>query len=131
MRTYLLHLVEERRASWSLYVQTLCALRFVFQVTLGREEALRGIRCPKQPKRLPVVLSHDEVAQFFRAAYRLKSRTMLMTIYACGLRVSELVGLRIADIDSRRMLIRVEQGKGRKDRYVMLSQFKPCWGIAA
>jgi site-specific recombinase XerD len=121
VREYLLHLVNERHASWSLYVQTLCALRFVFQVTMGREDSLRGIPCPKEPKRLPVVLSRDEVAQFFQVAYRLKSRTMLMTIYSAGLRVSELVGLRPSDIDSRRMLIRVEQGKGRKDRYVMLS----------
>lgn len=121
VREYLLDLVKRQRASWSKYNITLCALRFFYQVTLGRAGLLQGIPCPKEQKRLPVVLSRAEVAQFLKAANRLKSRVLLTTAYATGLRVSELVALRVEDIDSRRMVIRVRQGKGRKDRYVMLS----------
>lgn len=120
VRQYLLELVK-RGVSWSKYNITLCALRFLYHVTLGREGLLQGIPCPKEQKRLPVVLSREEVAQFLNAACHLKTRAILTTAYATGLRVSELVGLRVEDIDSRRMVIRVRQGKGRKDRYVMLS----------
>ncbi len=83
--------------------------------------ALDRIVCQKEEKKLPVVLSRDEVCRLLAAARRLKSRAILMTLYAAGLRVSELVGLKVSDIDSQRMAIRVRQGKGRKDRYVMLS----------
>jgi site-specific recombinase XerD len=121
VREFLLHLVNEQRVSWSLYNIVLCALRFFYQITLGRQALLDGIPCPKEEKTLPVVLSRDEVGQFLAAAPRLKSKTMLTTAYAAGLRVSELVALRVEDIDSRRMLLRVRQAKGRKDRYVMLS----------
>jgi len=121
VRQYLLHLVNVQKASLSWYNISLCALRFLYHVTLGRKALLEGIPCPKGEKKLPVVLSRDEVAQFLRSANRLKARTMLTTAYAAGLRVSELVALRVEDIDSRRMVIRVRQGKGRKDRYVMLS----------
>ena len=75
----------------------------------------------REPSKLPVVLSADEVVRFLEAIPSLKSRTALTTVYAAGLRVSEVVLLKIADIDSQRMVIRVEQGKGGKDRYVMLS----------
>jgi integrase/recombinase XerD len=121
VRAYLLFLIQEKHASWSYYNQTLCALRFLYRVTLGREWVLQGIVFPKQPKTLPVVLSPDEVTQFFGAIPGLKHRALLMTAYAAGLRVSEVLGLRVDDIDSRRMVIRVRQAKGRKDRYVMLS----------
>jgi integrase/recombinase XerD len=121
VRSYLVHLVQQRRVSWSHYNQTVAALRFLYRVTLGREEALPRIACPRQPKRLPVVLSPEEVLRFFRAVPGLKHRALLMTAYAAGLRISEVVALRVEDIDSRRMVIRVRQGKGRKDRYVMLS----------
>src|SRR5512135_1525669 len=90
-------------------------------VTLGRDEALHRIACPKQPKKLPVVLSPEEVVRFFQAVPGLKHRALLMTAYAAGLRISEVVALRVEDVDSRRMVLRVRQGKGRKDRYVMLS----------
>lgn len=76
---------------------------------------------PRKGQKLPVVLSLDEVAQFFEGIVGLKHRAILMTAYAAGLRISEVVGLRVADIDSRRMTIRICQGKGRKDREVMLS----------
>lgn len=121
VRSYLVHLVQEEHVSWSYYNQTVAALRFLYRVTLGREEPLPRIACPKQPKKLPVVLSPEEVVRFFQAVPGLKHRALLMTAYAAGLRISEVVALRVEDIDSRRMVIRVRQGKGRKDRYVMLS----------
>jgi integrase/recombinase XerD len=121
VRAYLLHLIEQRRPSWSYYNQNLHALRFLFNVTLGRDWVLEHIACPKQPKRLPVVLSPNELTRFFAAIAGLKYRAVLMTAYAAGLRVSEVAALRVEDIDSHRMVIRVQQGKGRKDRYVMLS----------
>ncbi|MGD2111355.1 MAG: tyrosine-type recombinase/integrase [Phycisphaerae bacterium] len=121
IRTYLLHIVNERRASWSFYNQTLCALRFVYHTTLGRPHLLDGIPCPKKTKRLPVILSPEEVRRFFSVIRNPKHRALFMTAYAAGLRVSELVNLRVEDIDSARMLIRVRQGKGFKDRYVKLA----------
>lgn len=121
VRTYLLYLIQERHVSWSYFNQALAALRFLYRVTLGRDWAPGMIRYPKTEKKLPVVLSPAEVAQFFQAIPGLKHRATLMTAYAAGLRVSEVVALRVEDIDSRRMVIRVRQGKGRKDRYVMLA----------
>jgi integrase/recombinase XerD len=120
VRIYLLHLVQ-KKVSWSVYNQTLAALRFLYEVTLGRKDVLERIPFPKQPKRLPVVLSLDEVARFFAAIIGIKHRAILMTAYAAGLRLSEVTGLRVEDIDSKRMVIRVRQAKGRRDRYVMLS----------
>jgi integrase/recombinase XerD len=121
VRSYLLHLVQEKHVSWSVFNQTVAALRFLYEVTLDREGVMVRIRCPKQPKRLPIVLSLDEMARFFAAVIGIKHRAILMTAYAAGLRHSEVVALRVEDIDSHRMVIRVRQGKGRKDRYVMLS----------
>jgi integrase/recombinase XerD len=121
VRSYLLHLIQEKKVSWSVYNQTLAALRFLYQVTLGRRNVLERIPFPKQPKRLPVVLSPDEVARFFAAVGDIKHRAILLTAYAAGLRLSEVIGLRVEDIDSKRMVIRVRQAKGRRDRYVMLS----------
>jgi integrase/recombinase XerD len=121
VRTFLLYLVQERRVSFSHYKQTRSALRFVYRVTLGRGDVPDGIPPAKQPRTLPVVLSPDEVARFFAAIRNVKHRAILMTAYAAGLRVSEVTQLRVADLDSSRMVIRVRQGKGRKDRCVMLS----------
>jgi site-specific recombinase XerD len=120
VREYLLHLVQSK-VSWSLYNQVRCALLFFYRVTLGKDWPKEEIVCAKSPKRLPVILSREEVRQLFAAKHRLKTRALLMTLYGAGLRVSELVQLKIRDIDSQRMVIRVEQGKGQKDRYVMLS----------
>jgi len=122
VRSYLVYFVQGRQVSWSLYNQTLCALRFYYHITLGQNYLLEGIPFPKGEKKLPVVLSADEVTRFFEAISNLKHRTMFMTAYASGLRVSELVALRVEDIDSGRMMIRVRQGKGRKDRYVKLAE---------
>lgn len=121
VRTYLVHLIEKRQASPSLYNQVRCALRFFYEVTLGRKWVLDRIVCQKPAKELPVVLSRDEVVRFFAAIRYLRHRALFMTLYAAGLRVSEVVALRVRDIDSQRMVIRVCQGKGKKDRYVMLS----------
>ncbi len=118
IRTYLLSLVR-RDASCNQFNVCRSALRFFFRVTLKRE--FPDIVCAKRPKKLPVVLSPSEVAQLLTTPKKLKHRAILSTLYAAGLRVSELVGLRVADIDSKRMVIRVRQGKGNKDRYVMLS----------
>ena len=121
LRSYLLYLLQERRVSMSHYNQARCALRFFYRVTLAREDFAAIIAPAKQPRTLPVVLSPDEVGRFLAAITNIKHRALLMTAYAGGLRVSEVTKLRIEDIDSQRMVIRVRQGKGRKDRYVMLS----------
>jgi site-specific recombinase XerD len=121
VRSYLLHLVHDKHVSWSSFNQTVAGLRFLYEVTLGREGVMVHIACPKQPKKLPVVLSLDEVAHLFAAIVGLKHRAILMTAYAAGLRISEVVALRVDDIDSQRMVLRVRQAKGRRDRYVMLS----------
>jgi integrase/recombinase XerD len=107
--------------SWSGLNQVVCALRFFYGVTLGRGELPEHIPHAKEPRKLPVVLSTDEVVRFLQSVRGLQNRVALTTAYAAGLRVSEVARLKIADIDSRRMVIRVEEGKGGKDRYVMLS----------
>jgi len=119
---YLRHLIEERRLAWSSCHQRACALRFFYEVTLGRERKSFHIPLPKTPQKLPEILSPHEVSQLLAGVENLKHRVMLMTTYAGGLRVSEVTRLRVSDIDSKRMLIRVEQGKGSKDRYTLLSQ---------
>ena len=135
VRSYLLHLVQEKKVSWSRYNQTVAALRFLYEVILDRQGVLVRIVCPKQPQRLPVVLRLEEVARFFGAIIGVKHRAILMTAYAAGLRISEVVALRVGDIDSKRMVLRVFQGKGRKDRNVMLSPrlltlLREYWKIA-
>src|SRR5208282_2879533 len=100
---------------------TVTALRFFFTVTLGRSKVTERMPFVREPRKLPVVLSPEEVARFLEAAPGLKYRAALSVAYGAGLRAAEVVSLKVADIDSARMVIRVEQGKGRKDRYVMLS----------
>lgn len=121
VRAFLLHLIQQRKVSWSYYNQHLQALRFLYNTTLGRDWVLKHLACPKRPKRLPVVLSPDELTRFFAAIGGLKHRALLMTAYAAGLRVSEVSRLRVADIDSQRMVLRIRQAKGQKDRFVGLS----------
>ena len=121
IREYLIFLVRRKKVSWSTFNQTVCALRFFYQTTLARDWMVDYIPFPKQEKKLPVVLSSQEIAAFFQAIKNLKHRTLVMTLYATGLRISEALQLVATDIDSRRMLLRVGQGKGRKDRYVPLS----------
>jgi site-specific recombinase XerD len=120
-KKYFHHLIESEHVSWSFFNQAVCALRFLYQVTLERPEMIPHLPFPRQEKRLPTVLSEEEVTRFFQAVSHPRDRVALMALYAAGLRVSEVVGLKPDDIDSDRMLIHVRQGKGRKDRMVMLS----------
>ena len=120
VRTYQVHLVAGG-ISWPALNQTVCALRFFYGVTLKQSDVPERIPYARQPRKLPVVLSADEVVRFLEAVPSLKSRTALTTAYATGLRASEVASLKVADIDSGRKVIRVEHGKGGKDRYVMLS----------
>jgi integrase/recombinase XerD len=120
VRRYQLFLIETG-ASPPTINHAVTALRFLFQVTLHRPEVMQPIPFVPEPRKLPVVLSPDEVARLLEAAPTLKSKAALSVAYGAGLRASEVVTLKVSDIDSTRMVIRVEQGKGRKDRYVMLS----------
>jgi integrase/recombinase XerD len=121
LKRYQLHLIENGASNYHVNgIST--ALRFFYKVTLDRPEVLKGLKTLPLPDRLPVVLSQDEVLRFLNHAANIKHRAALSVAYGCGLRVSEIVNLKISDIDNQRMRIRVEQGKGRKDRYVMLSE---------
>jgi integrase/recombinase XerD len=119
-RAFQLHLLE-RRVSWSSFNQAVCALRFLYRITLGRSEQLPLIPYGKRPKTLPSVLSPDEVLRLLHAAAPGRDRVLLQVAYGCGLRLSELLHLQVGDIDSGRMVIHVRQGKGGKDRLVPLS----------
>ena len=119
VRAFQVHLVANG-ISWPALNQTVCAL-FFYGVTLGHGEIPERIPYAREPRKLPVVLSADEVVCFLEAVPSLKTRAALTTAYAAGLRASEAVGLTVGDVDSGRMVILVEHGKGGKDRYVMLS----------
>ena len=120
VRAFQVHLVSTG-ISWPGLNQIVCALRFFYGVTLGHSEIPERIPYAREPRKLPVVLSADEVVRFLEAVPSLKTRAALTTAYAAGLRASETVGLKVGDVDSGRMVIRVDAGKGAKDRYVMLS----------
>ena len=120
VRAFQVFLVSQN-ISWPALNQTVCALRFFYGVTLNRPEIPERIAYAREPRKLPVILSADEVVRFLEAVPSLKTRTALTTAYAAGLRASEAVSLKVADIDSSRMLIQVRHGKGAKDRTVMLS----------
>ena len=100
VRSYLLHLVQERQASGNVQKQARLALQFLYRVTLGREWVVEKVACPKAPKTLPVVLSRDEMARFLDALRNPKHRALLMTAYAGGLRLSEVARLRVDDVDN-------------------------------
>ena len=120
VRSYQLHLIDQK-ASWSRFNQTVCALRFFFGVTLGRTDDVPLIPYGKRPRTLPSVLAPEEVVRLFEATPAGPTRLRLQVAYACGLRIGELVRLRVTDIDSARMVVLVRQAKGRKDRLVPLS----------
>ena len=120
LRRYQLHLVEIGTSRIMLN-HTITALRFFFQVTLDRPEAMAKMSTVREPRKLPVVLSREEVARLIDAAGKPKYQAVLSVAYGAGLRASEVVALKLGDIDSTRMTLRIEQGKGRKDRYAMLS----------
>lgn len=121
VRKYLLKLVNEKK-SVSLLKQVVCAIRFFFRQTLGRDFPTHLIPFPRSETRLPAILSRDEVIALVNAATNLKHFTMLATTYGIGVRVSELTRLQVADIDSARLVIRVLQAKGHKDRELPLSK---------
>lgn len=121
VRAYQLYLTQTRMLSASSVSVATGALRFLYKVTLKRDWAVEDIPMPKRPSILPVILGREEVMHFLDSVDSLKHRTILTAAYAAGLRVTEATRLKVTDIDSVRMTLRVDQGKGRKDRYVMLS----------
>jgi site-specific recombinase XerD len=122
IRDYQVYLTNERELATSSILIAISALRFLYKVTLKRNWPFdEVIPAPKKPQRLPIVLSPEEVIQFLDCIASRKHRAILTTCYAAGLRISEAIALTLPAIDSKRMVLRVEQGKGKKDRYVMLS----------
>ena len=127
VRTYQVLLVCTKKLSWSAFNVAVCALRFLYQHTLHADWAFEKIPYAKKPRKRPVILSMDEVCAFLTAISNLKHRVAVMMAYATGLRTSEVLHLRIGDIDSKRMMIRVNQGKWRTDRDVFLSPTLLAW----
>ncbi len=120
LRRYQLHRVKQGITSTTLNA-TITGLKFFFEVTLDRPEAMKKMHHVHQPRRLPEILSFEEVSRLLRATDSLKYQAALGVAYGAGLRASEVVHLKVTDVDSERMVIRVEQGKGQRDRYAMLS----------
>lgn len=134
LRRYQLHLVDQGLSSISLNA-TITALRFFFAITLDRVEVMARMQPVREPRTLPVILSREEVARLLAAAANLKHQTALAVAYGAGLRASEVINLKVTDIDSQRMTLRIEQGKGRKDRYamlppVLLERLRAWWRVA-
>lgn len=121
VQAYLLHLIKERGLSWSTCNQAVSAFRFLYHTTLGRDRTNFCVPAAKRPRQLPEILSRQEVTRLIEGTRNLKHRTILMTAYGAGLRVGELCNLRVRDIDSELMSIRVNNSKGAKDRYSLLS----------
>jgi site-specific recombinase XerD len=122
IRAYQVYLTNEKKLSPSSVLIAVAALRFLYKVSLKKDWTFEDvIPAPKKPQKLPVVLSPEEVVEFLGCVGSTLHRAILTTCYAAGLRISEAIRLKPTDIDSKRMVIRVEQGKGQKDRYVMLS----------
>jgi site-specific recombinase XerD len=122
IRAYQLHLTNEKKLSTGSITVAISALRFLYRVTLKKDWPFDDfIPAPKAPKKLPIILSPEEVLQFLDCVRSRKHRAILTTCYAAGLRISEAVALKPPAIDSKRMVLRVEQGKGKKDRYTLLS----------
>jgi integrase/recombinase XerD len=134
LRRFQVHMRSEGASATTMNA-AVSALRFFFGVCLGRDDAEVGMTTVREPRKLPVVLSPEEVARLLDAAPGLKYRAALSLAYGAGLRASEVVSLKVSDIDSERQVIRVEQGKGRKDRYAMLSEplleLLRAWWLAA
>jgi site-specific recombinase XerD len=134
LRRFQLHLVDEGTSPTTLNT-TITGLKFFFDVTLDRAELMAKMRPVHVPRTLPVVLSRDEVARLIAATGNLKWQTALSVAYGAGLRASEVIGLKVGDVDSQRMVLRVELGKGQKDRYALLSpvlleRLRVWWRVA-
>jgi integrase/recombinase XerD len=134
LRLFQLHLTESRVRPPTVNF-TVTALRFLFTVTLDRTDAIKHLTLVAEPRKIPVVLSPEEVARFLEAAPGVKYKAAFSVAYGAGLRVSEVAALKVSDIDSKRMMLRVDQGKGRKDRHAMLSPvllelLRDWWRIA-
>jgi integrase/recombinase XerD len=132
VRTYQLHLLHQRHVSWDTFNQAVCALRFLYRTPLGRPDVVTMIPYGKRAKTLPTVLSPEEVAALIEALTDPVHRLCAQAAYACGLRVGEVVRLRVEDIDSARMMLNIRQAKGRKDRCVplpprLLEAFRLHW----
>lgn len=121
IQAYVVHLLRDRQLSWSTCNIVVSGLRFFYHTTLKHDRTTFSIPSPRQSGKLPIVLSRDEVQRLLTHAANQKYRTMLMAAYAAGLRLGEVLHLRVPDIDSAQMTIRVVQGKGGKDRYTLLS----------
>ena len=121
VQAYLVHMLREEQLAWSTCNIAVHAFRFLYHTTLGRPAPAFTIPGPKQPKKLPVILSSEEVRRVIEGTVTRKQRALLATTYAAGLRVSEVVRLKLGDIDAQRMSLRIEQGKGAKDRDTLLS----------
>jgi integrase/recombinase XerD len=134
LRLFQQHMTKTHVSPWTINA-TIVALRFFFKVTLERDDLVRRLTLVSEPRRVPIVLSPEEVARLLSAAPGVKYKAALGVAYGAGLRVSEVVALKVSDIDNKRMLLRVEQGKGQKDRFVMLSPqllelLRDWWQIA-
>lgn len=121
VRAYLLHLINEKKASPAVHAMNVAALKFLYAVALKRPEVVAAIPWPKRPRTLPLILSAAEVERFLAALRPLKYRVIAAVAYGAGMRISEACGLQVGDIQSARKLIHIREGKGRKDRLVMLS----------
>src|SRR5712692_6741334 len=120
LRQYQLFLIQEKKASRSSFIQTVCALRFFYTHTLRRKISMERIPFPRRERKLPLILSRPEVKALVEAPSDLRHRTLLAILYGCGLRVSEVTELKVSDIDSARNVLRVRHGKGRKERQTLL-----------
>lgn len=132
---YQWYLTRKRKVSWSHFNVVVCALRFFFTVSLRRDWPVKHIPYRRTGRKLPEILGQEEIIRFFTSIPNLKHRVILMTIYAAGIRIGEALHLRPSDIDSARMVLRVDQGKGRKDRNTLLSPvllgiLREYWKIA-
>ncbi|MDE2790502.1 MAG: site-specific integrase [Paracoccaceae bacterium] len=122
VQDYLLHLHEERGLTWQSCNCARQGIRFLYRITLGRHDPHFYVPGARTPSKLPEILNHDELVRLFSVTTNIRDRAVLMTAYAAGLRASEICRLQVSDIDSGRMCLRIDQGKGNKDRYVPLSQ---------
>ena len=122
VKEYLLHLMNDKKLSQGTFKSYVSGIKFLYNTTLNRQEVVEDIKYPKAKIKLPVVLDLSEIEALFSATDNIKHKAILMIIYSSGLRISEASRLKITDIDSKRMMVRVEQGKGGKDRYTILAK---------